>query len=38
MMVRSIEDLRRILRKSCCSAEAIEEILKWYKKNLRMDK
>jgi SOS response regulatory protein OraA/RecX len=39
MTVRSIEDLRRILRKSCYSAEATEEILKWYKqKNLRMDK
>jgi SOS response regulatory protein OraA/RecX len=39
MAVRSIEDLRRILRKSGCSAEAVEEILKWYKqKSLPMDK
>jgi hypothetical protein len=39
MTVRSIEDLKRILKKSGYSAEAAQEILKWYKqKNLRTDK
>jgi hypothetical protein len=39
MTVRSIEDFARILRESRCSAEAVEEILKWYKqKNLRTEK
>jgi len=38
MTIRSIEDLARILKRNGYSAQAAEEILKWYNQKNRMDK